>query len=106
MAWVAGLMEADGCFSLRGHARLDNTDEDVVRRVAAFLGIGRVNGPYPRPNPRHKPLWVWQVSRWQHLRPFLEHIRPWLLARRGERVDEILRRLAAKEIRSVGPGVV
>ena len=41
LAWLAGLLEGEGCFGvLNGRARLQlrMTDEDVVRKAAAFLG--------------------------------------------------------------------
>jgi hypothetical protein len=74
LAWASGLFEGEGCFS-RGHggkrgpgnrkrwvypvAQLGMTDEDSVRRFAAAIGVGSVNGPHQYGT--RKPFWTWQA---------------------------------------------
>jgi hypothetical protein len=46
-AWLAGLLEGEGSFSLSGHKqpniKVEMTDEDVVRRAAALLGSRNIS---------------------------------------------------------------
>src|SRR4051812_10898075 len=71
IAWAAGLFEGEGCLRVndtygakRPRAELVSTDEDVVRRFHAIVGVGNVHGPYPSRNPErgHKPKTVWACA--------------------------------------------
>lgn len=47
LAWVAGLLEGEGCFTVKGNAgikrniavRCQMTDKDVLDRLATFVGV-------------------------------------------------------------------
>ena len=67
LAWAVGLFEGEGCISIldmprRRHVKLvlGSTDEDVVRRFAAVVECGCVNGPYSPKKGR--PLWRWEAA--------------------------------------------
>ena len=72
IAWAAGLFEGEGCFGIpkersygpqtkaRPRLLLSSTDEDVVRRFHAIVGVGRVSGPRRhKGKPHHKPFFTW-----------------------------------------------
>jgi hypothetical protein len=104
VAWVAGLLEGEGSFGFttgraggRRYPRIEmvSTDRDVVVRLAEVLG-GRVNGPY---HTKHvgfaasgnvKPQWRWRLNSQVAVIEVLKAIRPFMLSRRGARIDELL----------------
>lgn len=49
IAWASGLFEGEGCVcetDTRFTLRLNNTDEEVIRRFDDYVRLGRVYGPY------------------------------------------------------------
>jgi hypothetical protein len=65
-------------------ARLNNTDEEVVRHFAMIIGLGEVYGPYHYEQPdgfRRKPFWVWLAEEYDALE-VIEMLWPWLSGRR------------------------
>jgi hypothetical protein len=101
--WAAGLFEGEGCFSMqrrnrncRGSLRhvllsatLSTTDEDVLRRFVAAVGMGRVSGPRLLANKRCKPVWYWSVSG-QKVERLYALLEPGLGNRRRARYAELL----------------
>jgi len=66
IAWVAGLFDGEGFCATGNRGRnhllkVNMTDEELVRRVAAILGVGSVHGPITRTDvPAHwLPQWSW-----------------------------------------------
>lgn len=90
MAWLAGLLEGEGCFHLerarRPRMAMQMTDEDVVRRAHEVSGVGTVKGPY-FPSAGNKPAWRWLVSRHEDVRWLLTAIRPYMGERRRAKID-------------------
>jgi hypothetical protein len=88
-AWAAGLFEGEGSITLAPRPRLQMkmADEDVVRRFAEIIGVGKVYGPYgpydyePPKRLQKKPTWMW-VCEGRRASEALEALRPWLSARR------------------------
>jgi hypothetical protein len=70
IAWIAGLLEGEGSFSLNGRAcsspriSIGMTDEDVIRKAhALFRTPNKVYGPYTYGRPaRLKPIWHIHVT--------------------------------------------
>lgn len=99
LAWVAGLLEGEGCFdhfgnskgSKRRYARIQllMTDEDVVRRAHVITQMGTVVGPYPSKGLGSKPYWRWTVRKKAEVADFLDVIYPLMGARRRERIDAL-----------------
>jgi hypothetical protein len=48
VAWLAGILEGEGCFEYQCSPgiKLGMTDRDIVERVSLALGRNRVRGPY------------------------------------------------------------
>jgi hypothetical protein len=101
-AWVAGLLEGEGCFfpieyKTKGYgpytyARVAvlMTDLDVLQRLQEITGIGHINGPTPRKDPRHKPIWHWVASKNKESIILMRAVYPLMGERRRARIDEVL----------------
>lgn len=94
-AWVAGLLEGEGCFRCamsKGHGYLSivckMTDEDVIRKLANTVKVGSVYGPYKPTGLGKKLQWVWQVQGNITCQFVIEQILPWLCSRRTARIAE------------------
>lgn len=65
VAWAAGLFEGEGCVTKAGgrvNLRVTSTDQDVLEQFAAFVGAGKVYGPYvntSKDGHRRKLFFVW-----------------------------------------------
>lgn len=110
LAWLAGLLEGEGSFSIdrRGQQRyqhstvppapfiaLSMTDEDVVVRVAALLGkkVCRVS----RHTVTQKTVYKVSVGDRATLQSLLPRLLPYMGQRRRARIEECLTLLAAWE---------
>ncbi len=97
LAWMAGIVEGEGCFCLRRGdrryspeyrmpiLRVGMTDEDVVRRLQD-LWPAKMYGPYQYGS--RKPFWTWEV--WgQRLTNLLPLLYPLMGKRRQGKIDEM-----------------
>ena len=106
LAWVAGLVEGEG--TIRTHKTrhsptanrtyaypmvgIQMTDEDVLRRVQEWTGLGNVIGPYSIPSrPRAKPFWMWKVQRKDQAITLITALWPLLCGRRKEQARTVLK---------------
>lgn len=85
-AWVAGVLEGEGCFSLTrrhgGRISLESTAADIVERVHLLTG-----GDLYRQAARKeswKPTTILAIRGRKNLRRVLPPILPWLLQRRAK----------------------
>lgn len=98
LAWAAGVFEGEGYI---GHNKiaprcgLAMTDEDVVRRLHAIMGIGSVHRA-DRSRRGHKPIWAWGVGGFPSTQYVLALFWPWLGQRRRLRAKEILTEFATR----------
>jgi hypothetical protein len=102
LAWVAGLLEGEGCFFPIEYRTRDYgpyiyarvavlmTDLDVLQRLQQHTGIGHINGPTPRKDPRHKPIWHWVASRNKESITLMRAVCPLMGERRRARIDKVL----------------
>jgi hypothetical protein len=98
IVWSAGILEGEGCFSIRKDKRRGGliyfnvscgmTDRDVVDRLAEFLG-GEVGGPYVRKGNR-KVVFRWDLSVRSEVKSFLEKVLPYMGGRRSEKIRLML----------------
>lgn len=108
LAWLAGLLEGEGAFMVipkryqgrgirsRGsypsfRVSLNMTDGDVVYHAASVAGMGNVIGPFMRGNPKHSPMFRWNVNKRRHIYALLVAIYPYMGQRRGAKIMDILR---------------
>ena len=107
LAWVAGLLEGEGCFSRKSRAsslrgitvQCHMTDRDVLRRLHHTIGVGHLRGPYAngftrRPNGKPlkkcKPRWMVQVSG-PAAYQLMKQLLPPMCSRRAKRIRELLK---------------
>lgn len=95
-AWLAGLLEGEGCFLVRKSGgykgsvsiSLQMTDEDVVKKVADLFGT-KIYGP-------HGPYGASKLKTWQTLivgyeaANLMRTLLPYLGKRRREKVESLL----------------
>lgn len=104
LAWVAGIIEGEGSISVRSNGLIEvhvnMTDLDVIQRLAAITGVGRVTGPAkpPRYKAHWKPIAYWQVARQDDTAALLMTIFPFLGARRRAKAAEALATWRARPI--------
>lgn len=93
-AWLAGLLEGEGTFvpwappRRGGVIRVQMTDEDVIVRVLATTGVGRLETFTPK-NPRHKQSWRVTVQRAAHVLWLTQHIAPLMCSRRRAAIERL-----------------
>lgn len=103
LGWLAGLLEGEGCFRWHRQIRRDGrpdwfaprillqmTDEDIVRRAQAVVGIGHVRGPYGPYKGGTKAHWAWTVSRNADAVGLMMTLYPLMGERRQAKIREIL----------------
>ncbi len=100
LGWVAGLIEGEGCFTIKKSKRKNGfscqpqlkvsmTDEDVVRRLASLIPVGNVLRA-GRKTKGGKDVWMWTLTNSQALIDLMIVIRLLMGERRRERIDFIL----------------
>lgn len=93
LAWLAAIIEGEGTFGRNGRpggqVRVVMTDQDIVRRLEAITGIGRVHGRGQR-TVRHKPTWEWCVTRRGSVGELVRMLAPFLLERRRRQIAGIV----------------
>lgn len=95
LAWLAGLVEGEGCFQYSKSKCLSiavaMTDEDVLRKAHLIAGVGHVYGP-SRKRPGRKIYWRWTVARQAESYALMIALYSWLGLRRQATIQETLTR--------------
>ena len=101
-AWLAGLLEGEGCFSLQRYfsskrtwyalpsIQIGMTDRDVVQRAGALLGGGQAHVRVQARQPPCKPMHIWRVNgrRAVHV---MKQLLPYMGKRRSKRMHDLIR---------------
>ena len=92
IAWVAGLLEGEGCFRVKRQNRALEvscamSDQDTIGRLHRIAG-GNLQTPYQREN--RKKIYPWCLSKREDVVDLISTLRPFMSARRAERIDEML----------------
>lgn len=106
IAYAAGLLEGEGCFSIHSRSSRPNTiscsilcemtDEEPITALKDIFNVGQV---YHRENIRsdgkvRKPSWIWAVQKRADVLLVLDYIYPMLISkRRITKVIELLKEL-------------
>lgn len=91
-AWLAGLIEGEGCFSKLGGKLtlfIHMADRDVLEQAQRIVGGGTVNGPYGQRAPHHRPMFRFYLREASALSAVVSEVWPWLSERRKTRITEI-----------------
>lgn len=92
LAWLAGLLEGEGCFSVRKDrdtptVEVKMTDLDVINRVAMLMG--RTVTPVPPANDRCLPQYRARLQG-EPARELMRALLPYMGQRRSARIKELL----------------
>lgn len=92
LAWLAGLLEGEGCFSYRRDrdipvVEVKMTDLDVINRVAML--VGRTVTPIPPASDRHQPQYRVRTQG-DPARELMRALLPHMGRRRSARIEELL----------------
>lgn len=101
IAWVAGLFEGEGCFSLRFYknktyisTRIIMTDFDVLSKLKFIVKEGVLSGPYNnvRKDGKARKQWMsWTLNEATPQIALIRSILPWLGKRRKQKALECLK---------------
>lgn len=103
IAWVAGIIEGEGCINIRRPANkyplavctVAMTDFDIIRRLHEVTGIGRVNGKrVDKRGSNRKPTLSWTVAKQRDLARLLLAIAPLMGERRRGKILKAAETLA------------
>lgn len=94
IAWAAGLIEGEGCFTLHSkkhpYLLIDMCDLDIIQKLYNIFPFGNVRGPYTnKKKPEHKPRWRFDAYG-PKCRHIMMHVYPYLGSRRKAKIDELL----------------
>lgn len=107
LAWLAGLLEGEGCFSVAGYSgtkriypriTIHMTDLDVLEQAKALTGMGTIHQRKPRltnllVQPRNpKASWAWQVQRQEDAFALAAEVYPLMCSRRREQIETMFHR--------------
>lgn len=94
LAWLAGLLEGDGCFTtgsnpgcLRVEAAM--SDLDVLEKAQSIAGMGNISGPYNKSGVGSKPMYRWHVTDTKNAYALMAGVYTWLGSRRRSRITEL-----------------
>jgi hypothetical protein len=92
VAWMAGILEGEGCWTTRNSrttwlVAVRMTDKDIIERLQRITGVGRVT--MEESARGHKTSWAWRVSARPHREWLTATVWPWLGVRRRERILEL-----------------
>lgn len=100
IAWAAGLFEGEGCIRTTpetAQLSLAMSDEDVVRRFLAVIGIGAVYGPtVDKRKPTYKPMWKWCVGGSAKVQAVLAALWAFLGERRKKKAELAIAQIALR----------
>src|SRR5665647_382263 len=92
VAWVAGLLEGEGCFSLKrsgaSYINCAMTDEDVIRKLYGLIGYGTIIKSRLLPN--RKQVWVWRMGAREEVEEICRLLLPLMGTRRAARIQDLL----------------
>lgn len=109
--WVAGIIEGEGSISTTQTMRIGNlyvyplitvgmTDEDMVRRLRDWTGLGRFAGPFSPPSRgSNKPNWRWSVNKIADVEALIDAIWPLLGERRRQQATALRQKISERTLK-------
>jgi hypothetical protein len=100
LAWLAGLLEGEGCFSMTVRTRyktpytqivvaLTMTDRDVLDRFVSIIGGHENVREFKDDRPNNSQAWCVHVTGYRAA-DLMRLVRPLMHARRAARIDQVL----------------
>jgi hypothetical protein len=94
LAWAAGLIEGEGCFTIHSKRHpyliLDMTDKDVIEKLHSIFPFGNIRGPYRhKTRPEYKDRWRFDAYG-PKARHIIINIFPYMCSRRKAKMKELM----------------
>lgn len=99
IAWLAGLLEGEGCFTIYKQKNFQHktyvlvqihmTDFDVLDKILRIVREGKIRGPYRENRPNHKPYKCWTIRGFPAL-ALLKAILPHMCSRRTIKIKKCI----------------
>lgn len=100
LAWLAGLLEGEGCFTVRKPRDRNNSrtyisivlgmsDEDVVDHAQSVAGLG-TRTTQDRSSQGWKRMYHWKVQNQDHAYALMIAVYPWMGTRRQGRIRGLI----------------
>ena len=98
IAWLAGILEGEGCFDIYENnynknyprLRIEMCDKDVLDRIKSIIDGGGEVIEHDRGNPKHNKTYSYSLSSKNKLKEVLTDILPYMGERRKEKIEELL----------------
>jgi len=91
LAWLAGLLEGEGCFSHKSsnamYINCSMTDEDIIRKIESIIGEGSVT-TYQKPD--RKRVWTWRTGNRRTVIDLCKLLLPYMGERRSAKIQEMI----------------
>lgn len=81
LAWAAGLFDGEGTTGFYKRVMvvsINQVDRWVLDKFQKIVGLGKVYGPYKRPNPKHAPIYHWATGKIEHIKSVFYLLKPYL----------------------------
>lgn len=95
--WLAGLLEGEGCFSIRDTLRnkglgvsCSMTDKDVIDKIHSLVGFGSIFTVSSR-QINHQIQYKWNSSKRNDVVWLIEQLLPFMGERRSNKIQEMLK---------------
>lgn len=96
LAWVAGIVEGEGCISTRNHSKsaritINMTDKDVLEKLKSILDCGSISfKDLSGKNSHQQDQWRYSLNRKELVYAVLVAIYPFLCERRSSMAEEAI----------------
>jgi hypothetical protein len=101
IAWIAGIVEGEGCLFMRVRpqngsilecrVKVSMTDKDIIERLFALIPGSTMNGPhFDRNSKQTKPYWTWYVGKRFLVLRVIKLLLPWFGTRRSIKAAQII----------------
>lgn len=96
LAWTAGIMDGDGCISMKGNSGpfkapivvIDNTDLEILNHLISLYGGGLTKKKVY--SEKHRQAWSWRIYGSQKVIVFLSAILPYMKCRAKKDRAEVI----------------
>lgn len=114
LAWLAGLVDSEGCIHSRPSGRIEKGDtlpyrmqlkiamchRETVERAQAIVGLGTVGKYEYKGRPKWRTSWSWSVYGWRAIE-LLNLLVPYMVTK-GEEAEQALRWIDLEERHNQG----
>lgn len=94
IAYMAGIVDADGCISVTNHPKnkywrltINNTNKPLMDWIENKFGVGGVNKERRKRPKNHKKVYVFLVAAQKELYEMIKRIEPYLIVKKQKALD-------------------